>query len=286
MKKLLAVALSVALSACAGMQAPEQPTSQQISAATFPSTVIPENYSAVIRQYAIRETGSDSLKVKDISTEPAKKGWVAVCVGEMGASCLQRMFYFGYLMEAKILHGTEYKSAIFLMRGDQVFKSYFVDDIKYGYIDGGDSDHNLSTFKDETNRFNGNRTVSYQTNYDDTVPFNKTIAVASDGKLPLGGFVSLIKTSPRHQYAKCKHTSWLVDGKPVSPEKVTYSSSVNTNPVSVTERISSFFSFKDMDRLANARLVEYRICTEEGAFTIGEKAGITKVMREFVLKSE
>ncbi|MBD0765066.1 membrane lipoprotein lipid attachment site-containing protein [Neisseria sp. RH3002v2f] len=127
MKKLiLAITSAFILAGCAAMNEPSQ---QQLAAATFPEPVAPSEFGKVIKEWAVDTLADpDSMNVREIDTEPARKGWVSVCtqIEPTYGICLNRVFYFGHIFNARInaknQHGgyVGFKNYVFVLRGNKI----------------------------------------------------------------------------------------------------------------------------------------------------------------------
>lgn len=126
MKKLLAF-LILPLTILAGCAALNEPTPAQLEAATYPTPFKQDKYQAAIKEWAIDNlVDPDSLQIRSVDTTPARKGWIAVCTKYDEFACVNRMFYFGYIFNARInaknTSGgyTGFQDYAFVIRGDTI----------------------------------------------------------------------------------------------------------------------------------------------------------------------
>ena len=127
MKKLiLAITSAFILAGCAAMNEPSQ---QQLAAATYPDPMLPSQFEKAIKEWAVDNlVDPDSANIRSVDTTPARKGWIAVCtkIDPSMGNCMTRMFYFGHIFNARInaknQHGgyTGFKDYAFVVRGDQI----------------------------------------------------------------------------------------------------------------------------------------------------------------------
>nr|DAD94939.1 MAG TPA: Protein involved in gliding motility 9 Secretion System Type.5A [Siphoviridae sp. ctYgF8] len=127
MKKLiLAITSAFILAGCAAMNEPSQ---QQLAAATYPDPMPPSQFEKAIKEWAVDNlVDPDSANIRSVDTTPARKGWIAVCtkIDPSMGNCMTRMFYFGHIFNARInaknQHGgyTGFQDYAFVVRGDQI----------------------------------------------------------------------------------------------------------------------------------------------------------------------
>lgn len=127
MKKLiLAITSAFILAGCVAMNEPSQ---QQLAAATYPDPMPPSQFEKAIKEWAVDNlVDPDSANIRSVDTTPARKGWIAVCtkIDPSMGNCMTRMFYFGHIFNARInaknQHGgyTGFKDYAFVVRGDQI----------------------------------------------------------------------------------------------------------------------------------------------------------------------
>ena len=134
-------ALFVLIGGCANMTAPNEPNASQLAAATYPNPIPPSKFESAIKEWASDNlVDPESLRIRGVDSEPAKKGWIAVCTHWNGYGCSDRMFYFGHLFNARInaknKQGgyTGFTDYIFVIRGDEISYGTKSENITNRYI--------------------------------------------------------------------------------------------------------------------------------------------------------
>lgn len=132
--------------------------------------------------------------------------------------------------------------------------------------------------QDKTDRFTGTRSVAWN-----SIPEHEhEFAVTAFAFYPKGASapsaynISLTTYSDSGELMNCHHSSWLIDGQP-APElegKYEYDPASNV----VIERLSADISRQTLERVAEAKSVEFKVCYTEGALSQDELVGIRKVL--------
>ncbi|EJM92445.1 hypothetical protein [Pseudomonas sp. GM67] len=135
-------------------------------------------------------------------------------------------------------------------------------------------------FEDKTNRFNGVRSVGWNTIPNEAESFAVTTdAYYSKGSTkPDGYFVQIITFADAMQYSGCSHVDWLVDGEP-APYLVAKYSSDYTGSAAI-ERFNLELDRASLEKLGAAKLVEFKICTTESSISADDMEGLRKVLAQ------
>ncbi|MBC3246531.1 MULTISPECIES: hypothetical protein [Pseudomonas] len=137
---------------------------------------------------------------------------------------------------------------------------------------------NAGLFKDETDRFTGNRSASWDALPSKPEDFSfSTYALYLKGS-PAPGYyrVQLMTWSDRGQFRDCHHTNWLVDGARDPYLEFEYSS-VSAGSA-VMERFDKRVDRANLERLASAKLIEFQVCGIEGKISESDMGGMRKVL--------
>lgn len=134
-------------------------------------------------------------------------------------------------------------------------------------------------FNNEIDKFTGLQRIAWVKRYSVGQDFDKFFLIVKKPSKSDGVYgITLSKTNSRHRYLACNSTDWLIDGEIVKPLKQQHDSTINHNPVSVTERIDVFFSANDFKKMSKAHSIEYRVCNEESFFVDDEIQGLRQVV--------
>lgn len=133
-------------------------------------------------------------------------------------------------------------------------------------------------FKDETDRFTGNRAVTWDSLPSKPEDFSfSTVALYLKGS-PAPGYykIQLMTWSDRGQFRECHHTNWLVDGTLDPYLEFEYSSA--SAGTAVMERFDKQVDRSNLQRLAAAKLIEFQVCGTEGKVSRADMEGLRKVL--------
>ena len=133
-------------------------------------------------------------------------------------------------------------------------------------------------FEDKADRFSGSRTVHWNSIPSKEEDFAlSTLAIYAKGqKTPAYYGVTLITYSHSWQFISCNFNDWLVDGKPFPALSGTYENSMAGS--ATIERFTAKMSRKDLETVAAAKLVEFKVCNTEGKVSSEDLSGIRKVL--------
>lgn len=140
-------------------------------------------------------------------------------------------------------------------------------------------------FLSEIDRFTGEKKIHWIKNYYDgdgyatnqkidkgffiTIPKN-----AKDGTF----FIATSKAFREHEWLRCHTINWLADGQMLKPISVKHESDIKKKPyVHVYETVFSAFTERDFNKIANSKIVEFKICNDEYSFTDEERNALQKV---------
>jgi|GEM_PF-2895371 len=133
-------------------------------------------------------------------------------------------------------------------------------------------------FKDETDRFTGNRAVAW-----DSLPSKanefafSTVALFYKGSTaPVYYKVQLMTWGDRAEFRDCHHTNWLVDG--VLDPYLEYEYSASSAGSATIERFDKQVDRVNLQRLASAKLIEFQVCSTEGKISQSDMEGMRKVL--------
>ncbi|WP_025804626.1 hypothetical protein [Pseudomonas chlororaphis] len=133
-------------------------------------------------------------------------------------------------------------------------------------------------FKDEVDRFNGSRSVSWMSIPEEAEGFSlSTMAFYPKGyAAPYAYRIELLTRADRWQYLDCHHSDWLVDGVRDPYLEMEYSNTVAGS--STMERFTKRVDRQNLERLASAKLVEFKVCGTEGKVSEKDMDGLRKVV--------
>lgn len=133
-------------------------------------------------------------------------------------------------------------------------------------------------FKDETDRFTGNRTVSW-----DSLPARanefsfSTVALVLKGSMAPGYYkVQLMTWGDSAEFRDCHHTNWLVDG--VLDPYLEYKYSTSSAGSATIERFDKHVDRANLQRIASAKLIEFQVCGTEGKISQSDMDGMRQVL--------
>jgi hypothetical protein len=128
---------------------------------------------------------------------------------------------------------------------------------------------------DKTDRFRGTRLVSWQSYTDSGRTYSYNVYAHYSNvadKEPYGYYAVLVPPFGSEPFGSCNHNTWLVDDKRAPELEMAYVNSDGPESFRVNLQRS------DLERLAAAEKVEFKICTTEGAITKGDLEGMRKVL--------
>lgn len=133
-------------------------------------------------------------------------------------------------------------------------------------------------FKDETDRFTGNRAVKWDSLPSQASEFSfSTVALYLKSSAEPGFYkVQLLTWGDRAEFRECHHTNWLVDG--VLDPYLEYEYSSTSAGSGVIERFDKQVDRTNLQRLASAKVIEFRICGTEGKISQGDMEGMRKIL--------
>jgi hypothetical protein len=133
-------------------------------------------------------------------------------------------------------------------------------------------------FKDETDRFTGNRAVTWSALPSNAEDFSfSTVALYLKGDLVPGHYkIELMTWSESGNFRDCNHTNWLVDGV-LDPYLELEYSSAGANSA-VIERFDKRVDRANLQRLSSAKLIEFQVCGTEGKISQDDMEGMRKVL--------
>lgn len=80
------------------------------------------------------------------------------------------------------------------------------------------------------------------------------------------------------KYVDCHVTDWLADGARVKPELNTHQVLPRNDSPRSIEIITSVFTVSQLKQLADAQLIEYRVCRDEGRVVADDHAGLRELV--------
>lgn len=137
---------------------------------------------------------------------------------------------------------------------------------------------NAGVLKDETDRFSGARSVSWRSMPQGVELFSlsATVFYPKGYAAPYSYDIQLVAVSERSRYRECHHTYWLVDGAPDPYLEMTYSE-ISGGSSSI-ERFSKRVDRQNLERLAAAKLIEFRVCGVDGSVSAQDMDGLRQVL--------
>ncbi|RTY64334.1 hypothetical protein [Pseudomonas veronii] len=133
-------------------------------------------------------------------------------------------------------------------------------------------------FKDETDRFTGNRAVAWDSLPSKANEFSfSTVALFFKGSTTPGYYkVQLMTWGDSAEFRDCHHTNWLVDG--VLDPYLEYEYSASSAGSAIIERFDKQMDRVNLQRLASAKLIEFQVCGTEGKISQSDMDGMRKVL--------
>ncbi len=135
-------------------------------------------------------------------------------------------------------------------------------------------------FGDETDRFTGSRVVAWT-----TIPSEaETFAVSTFAFYPKSQTkpyqyqVQLITYADSMQYSDCNQVDWLIDGQPAPYLTTKYSADQSAS--AAIERFDVILDRAALQKIATAKLVEFKACGTESSINEADMAGLKKVYAE------
>ena len=137
---------------------------------------------------------------------------------------------------------------------------------------------NAGVFKDEVDRFNGSRSVTWTSIPDEAEGFSFSTLVfyPKSDAAPFAYSIEIMTRADHWQYLDCHHTDWLVDGVRDPYLEMEYSHSMAGS--STMERFTKRVDRQNLERLASAKLVEFKVCGTEGKISEKDMEGLRKVV--------
>lgn len=133
---------------------------------------------------------------------------------------------------------------------------------------------------DQVDRFEQKRELKWESSIRSDNPAqmatNATVFFAKDSS-PLNGLVYLYGSFESPRYASCHSVKWLADGVPVSPSSNLYRGSPRKGSDRTIEIVTSVFSVAQLREIAHAKLVEYKVCNDEGKVAEEDLAGLREL---------
>lgn len=128
---------------------------------------------------------------------------------------------------------------------------------------------------EKLDRFNGSRLVSWESFSDPGRGYSFNVyahyADAKDAR-PYGYYALLVPPFGASSFSECHHNQWLVDGKQAP----------NLNGIYETMGNSQTFRLElqrtDLESIAAAKSVEFKICNSEGSISASDLAGVKKLV--------
>jgi hypothetical protein len=128
---------------------------------------------------------------------------------------------------------------------------------------------------EKVDRFNGSKQVAWESFSDPGRGYSLNVyahyADAKDAK-PYGYYALLVPPFGASSFSDCHHNQWLVDGKPAR----------NLNGIYESMGSSQTFRLElqraDLESIASASSVEFKICTSEGSISASDLAGVKKLV--------
>lgn len=128
---------------------------------------------------------------------------------------------------------------------------------------------------DKTDRFQGSRQVAWESHTDPGADYSYNVyafyAKAAD-KQPLGYYSLLVPARGTQSFSSCSQNFWLIDGKPAPSLRATYDAS------SGVQMFKANLTRADLERIAAAQAVEFKICNSEAAISASDIAGVKKLL--------
>lgn len=133
-------------------------------------------------------------------------------------------------------------------------------------------------FKDETDRFTGNRSVAWNSLPSQANDFSfSTVALYLKGSSEPGYYkIQLMTWGDRAEFRECHHTNWLVDG--VLDLYLEYEYSATSAGSATIERFDKQVDRANLQRLASSKLIEFQVCGTEGKISQSDMEGMREVL--------
>lgn len=137
---------------------------------------------------------------------------------------------------------------------------------------------NAGVFKDDTDRFTGNRSVTWNSLPSQANEYSfSTAALYLKGSSKPGYYrLQLMTWSNNAEFRNCHHTNWLVDG--VLDPYLNYDYSATSAGSAIIERFDKQVDRANLQRLASAKLIEFQVCSTEGKISQSDMEGMRKVL--------
>ncbi|TLP74747.1 hypothetical protein FEA48_11065 [Pseudomonas nitroreducens] len=131
---------------------------------------------------------------------------------------------------------------------------------------------------DKTDRFRETRAVVWNSIPDNDREFAlSALAFYPKGAASPSSYTFTLTTySDTGEYARCHHNAWLIDGQRSMELESSYENSPQASVV--IERFTSKVSREVLERVAAAKLVEFKICGTEGAISAADIDGVRQVL--------
>ncbi|WP_339729843.1 hypothetical protein [uncultured Pseudomonas sp.] len=134
------------------------------------------------------------------------------------------------------------------------------------------------TLSDETNKFNGVRTVIWNSIPSESGSFALTAAVGMPEDQSRRFYsVNLITYGDSWEFDKCNHTYWMIDGQRASDLRTRYER--DSSGSAAIERLYLEDADKVIPRLAAAKKVEFQVCGEDHEVSDSDLDGLRKLMQ-------
>lgn len=128
---------------------------------------------------------------------------------------------------------------------------------------------------DKTDRFQGSRLVAWESYTDKGFDYSYNVYAyysKANDSAPMGYYSMLVPARGTESFASCNHNYWLVDGAPAPNLQATYDGS------SGVQIFRTNLTRVDLERIASAQSVEFKICNTEAAVSAGDIAGVKKLL--------
>ncbi len=129
---------------------------------------------------------------------------------------------------------------------------------------------------DKIDRFQGSRLVAWESFTDNGLDYSYNVyayySKAADRK-PLGYYSMLVPARGAGSFSSCNHNYWLIDGAPAPSLQASYDAS------SGAQIFRASLTRDDLERIAAAKSVEFKICNTEAAISASDIAGVEKLLK-------
>lgn len=138
------------------------------------------------------------------------------------------------------------------------------------------------TFEDSIDRFTGKRGIKYVAKPKMTAPTVSTFVNVLDGEANSNLLITVFgfsRAGGSWKYLQCNQTHWLVDGNPFPTQGVIHRGKVIRG--GVIEHLGQPLTLEQLDALAAATTIEFKICNDEFVMSKEDQEGLRQVAAAF-----